>query len=299
MKKAEQVFAIGVDLGGTKIEAAVVRSDGHIIRSQRKLITRSFDGLKKDFHEVIAAVHQGEPLIGIGCGIPGSLDPKTQQLRNAPNNPEINGTDFFIQLKNEFELPVLYDNDANCLVRSEHCFGVLKGCQTAVGIILGSGVGGGVLLDGKVFHSHRSLAPELGHTIAKIDGRRCLCGNQGCVEAYLCGPAILGRYHEAGGDKSVMYTKEVFDRVHHDDIARQIILETKVIFARFVASLVSVYDPEKVVLGGGLAHQNIFYECQELIAKHIFGSNEPPPVVFAQHGDASGKLGAAAMFFDQ
>jgi fructokinase len=290
-------FAIGIDLGGTKIEAALVRNDGHILRSQRKHITRSFEGLKKDFHEIITAVHQDEPLIGIGCGIPGSLDPKTQHLRNAPNNPEINGTDFFVQLKKEFDLPILYDNDANCLVRSEHLFGVLKNCQTAVGIILGSGVGGGVLLNGKVFHSHRGLAPELGHTLANVNGRRCLCGNKGCVESFLCGPAILARYHEAGGDQSVAQTKEIFERVESDKVAQQIVQETKEIFSRFIAAIVAMYDPEKIVLGGGLAHQKIFYECQDLIAKYIFGSNEPPPVVFAQHGDASGKLGAAAMWF--
>lgn len=289
--------AIGFDVGGTKIEAALVSEEGGVVRALREETPASFAGTRQIILKMLGALRGPELLSGVGFGIPGSVDPKTGLLRNAPNSPAINGTAFFGELAREIDQPVRVENDANCLVLSEWRFGAARGFENVVGIILGSGVGGGVILNGKLFSGARGLAPEIGHAILDVNGRLCLCGNRGCVEAYLSGNSLLRRYRDAGGDQGVLATPEIFKRADTDDIARRIVNETRGLYARFIAMLVSFYDPDVIVLGGGLSQQELFYGCAADIASHVFGSQAAPPIVAARNGDASGKLGAAALFF--
>ncbi|MBF0105515.1 MAG: ROK family protein [Deltaproteobacteria bacterium] len=288
--------AIGIDIGGTKIEASVVSNSGEVLKTIRRPTIKNDKGLFELIHTIVDEIRQGEDILGAGFSIPGSLDPQTKKLRNAPNSPEINGTDFFCRIEQSFTLPVRIENDANCLALSEHHFGAAKGCDNVVGIIMGTGVGGGVITQGRLLHSHRGLAPEVGHTIIDVNGRPCLCGNRGCVEAYLSGPSLLKRYHEAGGNRAVNSAKDLFG-LEGDQHARFILDETLVLFDRFMAALTSMYDPEIIVLGGGLSLQDVYYGRGRQIAKYVFGSNDAPVIKKAKLGDASGKLGAAALFF--
>jgi len=229
--------------------------------------------------------------------VPGSLDPNTGQLRNAPNSPAIDGA--FLREDFQRALPnhrIAIENDANCLAISEHRFGAAKGYSHVVAIILGTGVGGGVIHEGRLFTGSRGLAPEFGHIPIDIDGRYCADGNKGSVEAYLSGPSLLGRYREAGGDPSVTRTEDIFHRTD-DCAARALLAETALIYARFMAALISVYDPQVFALGGGVSRQDFFYRQSHLIAEFAFGTREPPPILRAEGGDASGKLGAAALIF--
>lgn len=292
---AEQ-FAIGFDIGGTKIEGAVVSSSGRVLRSERVATPSDYNDNKYAILELITKLQGPEKILGVGFGIPGSVDPKTGILRNAPNSPAINNTPFFTELKRIADFSVRYENDANCLILSEVRYGAAKGAADAVGIILGTGVGSGVVLGGKIYSGIRGLAPELGHSILDVNGRQCLCGNLGCVEAYLSGPSILKRYHDAGGNPDVMRTEDIFI-LHDDPIAVKTVRETIYFFARVMAEIVSLYDPQVIVLGGGLSLQKSFYECGDEIARYVFGSNSAPPIVPAQNGDSSGKLGAASLFF--
>lgn len=292
----KEKLAIGIDIGGTKIEAALVSLSGEIFNTLRVATPSNYQDMSRDLLHLIHDVKGDREVVGIGMSIPGSIDPDTKRLRNAPNSPAINGTDFFEHITRQTPLPVILENDANCLVLSEYQFGVARGCHHVVGIILGTGVGAGVILDRELVHGSSGLAPELGHTIIDINGRPCLCGNQGCVEAYLSGPSLLKRFHEAGGDPSVQDAK-IFFSLAHDPIAQKIIEETKIIFSRFVAAIVSMYDPEVIVLGGGVSQQKMFYECEKEISKFVFGSHKVPLIKRARGGDASGKLGAAALVF--
>lgn len=289
-------LALGIDVGGTKIEAAIVAGDGSVLRQKRVAAPKDYDTTRTAILELIATLRDGAPLLGVGFSIPGSIDPVTQKLRNAPNSPAINGTPFFKELAQAIDLPVRCENDANCLTLSEFRFGAARGFKNVVGVILGSGVGGGVILDGKLFVGHRGLAPEIGHLPLDINGRRCLCGNTGCVEAYLSGHSLLRRYHDAGGNAAVNDTRTLFGLVN-DAIANAVIADTRRFYVHFVAMLVSIYDPEIVVLGGGLSLQSLFYECNDAIARHVFGEPIAPKIVPATGGDASGKRGAAALFF--
>lgn len=290
-------YAMGIDIGGHKIEGSIVGSEGSVIRTLRWPTPRDYTSTKDSILRMIKDLTGKEPLLGIGFSIPGSIDPQTGVLRNAPNSDWINNTKFFPDLAADIALPLRCENDANCLAMSEHRFGAASDCENVVGIIMGSGVGVGHVHQNQVFSGTHGLAPELGHIPLKIDGRPCLCGNTGCVEAYLSGPSILRRYWEAGGHIEIKDTKLIFDRIGKDAVAKKIIDETMVLFQRFVAAVISIYDPQCLVIGGGLSLQNIYYEQRNATAQYIFGSRTPPDIRPAQLGDASGKLGAAALFF--
>ncbi len=289
-------YAIGFDIGGTKVEASLIDENGGIGGTLREPAPRdnaAMLDLIVRFATTLGATHAIE---GIGFSIPGSIDPATGLLRNAPNSPAIEGTALREDLGRRLETRLAFENDANCLATSEAHFGAARGYRNVVGIILGTGVGGGVIIGGQVLHGAHGLAPEIGHTLLDIHGnRRCGCGNTGCVEAYLSGPSVLSRYHDAGGSEVVTNTKTLYARFASDPVARETIEQTEYYFCRFIGALMSTYDPEIFVLGGGLSLQPRFYDLAEEIARYSFGTKVIPPIVPAERGDSSGKLGAAAL----
>lgn len=290
-------LAIGIDIGGTKIEGALVDTSGKAFFTTRIQTPINYKETFLVLSELIRSLlPKNKKIFGVGMSIPGSIDPKTKVLRNATNSPAINGTRFFADFTKKAPWPIRIENDANCLILSETRFGAAKGARHAVGLILGTGFGSGVLVDGKILKGSSGLATELGHTILDVAGRLCLCGNRGCVEAYLSGPSILRRYHEDGGDIMITKTEGVFKNAKSDLIAASIVSSTKYLFSRFVSSLISVYDPEVIVLGGGLSKQKMYYGCADEIKKYVFGARKVPKIIPAKLGDASGKIGAAGLF---
>lgn len=286
-------YAIGLDIGGTKVEGSLVDEQGQVHATLRQSSPSDPIEMLDLLTEMVHALAGSHPVTGVGCAIPGSLD-RQGILRNAPNSPAIQGTPLAANLSARLPYRLVFENDANCLAISERAFGIARGYNHVVGLILGTGVGGGVIIDGRPLHGARGLAPEPGHLPLDIHGRRCACGNRGCAEAYLSGPSVLRRYRDANGDPAVSDTRQLFTRPD-DPIAQAIIEETKELYARFIAALISLYDPELFVLGGGLSLQPLFYQQAERIATYAFGTTEVPPIHPAQHGDASGKLGAAAL----
>ncbi|MBU0505542.1 MAG: ROK family protein [bacterium] len=298
MTQTESVkHAIGIDVGGTKIEAAVVSSLGNVLNPIRLPTPKETNTLTEAIKQIVDDLKRIAPIEGIGFSLPGSIDPLTGILRNAPNSPTINNTDYFLSLKEELPLPCLFENDANCLILSEHFFGVAKKYKNAVGLIMGTGFGSGVIIDNKLLTGSTGLAPELGHTVINFKGRQCHCGKRGCVEAYLSGSSILKRYHEAKGQTEIKDTRALFKQKRKDHLADHIINETLNIFSIVVGNVVSIYDPEIIVLGGGLSQQPLYYQYTHMIKENVFGSKKTPPIRPAKYGDASGKLGAAALFF--
>lgn len=283
-------FNLGIDIGGTKIEGSVIDTQGTIHKTIRIQTPKDTPSFLKSLLQLISDLQKDHSIQKIGFSIPGSIDPKTKILRNAPNSPEINGTTFFEDLKQYLDTPFICENDANCLIYGEWKLGAAKGYKNAVGLIMGTGFGSGVILNNALFKSQNGLAPELGHTPLIVGGRPCLCGNSGCVEAYLSGTSILKRYHEKGGSQDIQTTQQVFEIT--DPVADNIRQETQNLFSRFVANLTSIYDPEIIILAGGLSKQPLYDECQPLIKQAIFGSDLAPPLKLAQFGDASGKVGA-------
>lgn len=288
-------LAVGMDIGGTKIEGSLIDEHGNILKTLRQPALPDNEPMLDRIATMVQELRADHPVRGIGFSIPGSLDPHGI-LRNAPNSPAINGTSFAADLATRIPGQLIFENDANCLAISERAFGAARGCDHVVGIILGTGVGAGVIINGKPLNGRGGLAAEPGHIPLDIHGRQCLCGNRGCVEAYLSGPSLLRRYHDDGGDPAVDDTRQLFERPD-DAVAQKVITQTADMFARFIAALVSLYDPDAFVLGGGLSLQPMFYEQGARIAQYSFGTDQAPPVYKAERGDASGKLGAAALVF--
>lgn len=290
-------YAIGVDIGGTKIEASVIDAKGQIHETKRLPALSENGPMLERITTMVEALAKGQEIEGIGFSIPGSINPETGLLRNAPNSPGIQGTALKEDLQKRLAYPLAFENDANCLALSERAFGAAKGYDHVVGIILGTGLGAGVIIDGRTLNGAHGLASEPGHMTLCYKGRQCLCGKQGCAEAYLSGPSVLRRYRDAGGDPGILDTKSLFE-TKEDPIATAIIEETRDLFVHFVASLVSLYDPQIIVLGGGLSLQPMFTMQNEAIATKSFGTQTSPRVVQAEHGDTSGKLGAAALILN-
>lgn len=292
------VKVLGFDVGGTKIEASLVDEDGALLQTRRVPTPPDRETHLQVMVELVDALSQGHRVAAIGFAIPGSLDPKTGLLRNAPNSPQINGTPFGLDLGRRLKQPLFFDNDANCLVRAEGRFGVARGVAHVVGIIMGTGLGAGVLSDGRMIQGSRGLAPEPGHTVLHHYGRPCLCGNRGCAEAYLSGTSVYARYREAGGEALANGARDVFASQSSNPVAAAVVRETMELFSRFVAGLIALYDPALIVLAGGLSAQAAYYQQSEAIAGYAFGTNEVPPLKAAKFGPTSGKLGAAALAFD-
>lgn len=290
-------FVVGIDIGGTKVEGSLFDRSGRIQATERCPSPRQNSVMLDLIGDMVGRLAGQSVILGVGFSIPGSLDRASGLLRNAPNSPAIEGSPLRRDLQSRLPYELVFENDANCLVLSEHRFGIARGCRHLVGIILGTGVGAGVMLDGRLLHGSGGLAPEPGHLPLDVLGRTCRCGNKGCVEAYLSGPAILARYHEAGGDTGVEDSQTLFQRTD-DQVAKAILEETRYFFARFIAALVSLYDPELFVLGGGLAQQPLFRQAAGLASRYLFGSRRAPSLKLAAAGDASGKLGAAILVFD-
>jgi fructokinase len=285
-----------VDVGGTKVEGSLISENGGVHRTLRGPSPDENKAMLALIEEMVRELRGDTAIAGVGFSIPGSIDPETGLLRNAPNSPAINGTPLARDLEERLPHPLFFHNDANCLVLSETRFGAARGYSQVVGIIMGTGTGAGVIHEGRLFHTPSGLAPEPGHLPLKFDGRPCMCGLNGCVEAYLSGPSILRRYHEIGGKHAT--TLEIFENERGDPAAAAVLAETRMLYARFIAMLVSIYNPEVIVLGGGLSHQPMYYQQEELIAHYSFGTNKVPPILPAKGGDASGKLGAATLVFD-
>ncbi|MCB1041764.1 MAG: ROK family protein [Acidobacteria bacterium] len=289
-------WALGFDIGGTKIEASQISSTGELGRTLRFPVPESTDATVDMIVSMAMDLRRDVQVEGIGFGIPGSLD-HLGVLRNAPNSPQIEGIKLGDMLSTRLSGPLYFENDANCLALAEHKFGVAKGFSYVVGVILGTGIGTGVILGDRLFRGAHGWAPEPGHLPLNVQGRICKCGLKGCVEAYLSGPSILARYHECGGGRHVTTTQTLFE-VTQDKVAESVLSETRALYTRFLGMLVSVFDPQAIVLGGGLSEQPLFQsvECHEIVA-NTFGTKETPRVFAAELGAESGKFGAAACVF--
>ena len=202
------MWRIGVDLGGTKIEALALSPDGgERVRVRVPTPRGDYDGTLDAIVSLASTCREGlgvSDIAGIGIGIPGSFSPKTGLVRNA-NSTWLNGRPLLRDLEARFAWPVAIENDANCFALSEAADGAAQGCGTVFGVILGTGVGGGIVVDGKPLLGHNAVAGEWGHNplpwpeADELPGPLCYCGKRGCIETFLSGPALERQYQTLSG----------------------------------------------------------------------------------------------------
>jgi fructokinase len=293
-------WRIGVDLGGTKIEVAALDDSG-AVRLRRRMPTPG--GYDATLAAIVALVKAAEAELGgrasLGIGIPGSENPETRLIRGA-NSTFLNGRPLAADLEARFGRPVRLSNDANCLATSEAADGAGQGFGSVFAVILGTGVGGGLVIGGRPVEGRNRVAGEWGHnplpwmTPDEHPGPACWCGQRGCIETFLCGPALAADADGPGArDASALPA-----RAEAGDARARAALERHADrLARALASVVNLADPDAVVLGGGLSNMAHLYDAlPRLIPRHVFSDAFSTPVLRARHGDSSGVLGAARLW---
>lgn len=294
----------GVDLGGTKIEGALLEPGEAAPRvlARRRVPTMRDDGYEaivertaRLVREIVAEAGLGA-LPPIGVGMPGSVSRRTGLVKNS-NTVCLNGRPFRDDLRRALGVPVTFGNDADCFALAEARWGAAQGFDDGVvfGVILGTGVGGGWVLRGRPFQGPNAMGGEWGHhTLASQNGRPCYCGRSGCVETYLAGPALEASYERRSGRR--LPFAEIVARRSTDAQAGGVVDELLDAFGRALGNVLTIIDPDVVVLGGGLSNVELLYdEGRAAIARHVFNDELVTPVVRAQLGDSAGVFGAALL----
>ncbi len=284
---------LGLDLGGTKIAAALLDAQGRVVRDTRAKTPGAYDALVRTVREMCDAL--ADPQAPFGMGIPGSVSPTTGLVRNC-NATFVNGRDLRRDLAQATGRPVRLANDANCFALSEAVDGAAAGSPSVFGVIIGTGVGGGIVLDGALVEGAGGLAGEWGHIPLPWaqDGERaprpCWCGLDGCMETWASGPA-LERDHGADGVRA----PEIVSLARAGDTTAAAALRRYVArLGRGLALICNVLDPRDIVLGGGMSNIDELYEqLPQAMAPYLFTDRPAGRIVRHSHGDASGVRGAA------
>jgi len=294
------MMRIGIDLGGTKIEGVALDDEGNELGRERVATPRGeYDGTIATIAQVVAALEQrfGGPA-SVGIGIPGAISPATGLVKNA-NSTWLNGRAFDRDLERGLKRPIRLANDANCFALSEATDGAAAGSGVVFGVILGTGVGGGIVINSRIVEGAHRIAGEWGHNPlpAPYDDERpgpaCYCGRRGCIETFLSGPGWADDTARRTGRRAdAMSLADA--AVKGDALAREALTRYVDRLARSLATVINVIDPDAIVLGGGLSNISALYE--EVPARwgaYVFSDVITTRLVRAAHGDSSGVRGAA------
>ena len=291
---------IGIDLGGTKIEAIALDEAGAVL-SRRRIASPQGDygATLQAIRDLVQALERQLGRRGsIGVGIPGAVSPATGLIKNA-NSTWIIGQALDRDLARELGRPVRIENDANCFALSESADGAGAGADVVFGVILGTGVGGGVVVGGRCLRGHNAIAGEWGHNPlpwpgnGERDAAPCYCGKRGCIEVFLSGPG-LARDHQRGGGLNLEPEQVAALAEAGDSTALATLDRYEDRLARALAMVINVLDPDVIVLGGGLSKIGRLYEgLPGRLPAYVFSDQVDTPIVPPRHGDSSGVRGAA------
>ncbi len=315
---------VGVDLGGTSINVGVAPVDGGTVLGMRSMPTDAHIGAKFVVDRIVSMIREvkrdaaregglsDEDFIGIGLGAPGPLDRKTGTVVESPN---LGWRNFPLRdlIAKETGLPAEIVNDASAATLGEWWRGAARGADSVVGVTLGTGIGGGIIVGGELYHGASGVAAEIGHMTIDSTGRKCRCGNYGCLEAYASGPAIASRAVDglkagatsriprlAGGDLEAVTAETVSDAiVAGDRYASEVMHETAELLGAGLANLINILNPEMIVICGGVtrAGEHLFGPLRREVRKRAFRpAAEACRIVGSHLGGMAGVIGAAAAF---
>jgi fructokinase len=291
---------IGIDLGGTKIEGVALGDDGAVLLRHRVPTPR--DDYEATLDAIAGVVRELEARLGqrgtVGVGMPGTLSPATRRVKNA-NSTWLNGRPLDHDLEAVLDRPLRFANDANCFALSEAVDGVAAGARLVFGVILGTGTGGGIVLDRRVWTGPNAIAGEWGHNPlpwpdeGERPGPPCYCGRAGCLETFLSGPGLIRDHRSATGEERT--APEIVAAVAAgDEGAAGTLRRYESRLARGLAAVVNLLDPDVIVAGGGMSNVPRLYETvPRLWTPYVFSDRVDTRLVPARHGDSSGVRGAA------
>jgi fructokinase len=291
---------LGVDFGGTKIEVAALDEDGRVLARRRERNPGGYEDAVATVQELVAwaDVEGGAAGAPVGVAMPGSLSPVDGRVRNA-NSTWLNGRPFDVDLQSALGRPVRTANDANCFALSEACDGTGAGARVVFGVIIGTGCGGGLVVDRALVGGANGIAGEWGHTPlpwptpSERDPPPCWCGRTGCLETWISGKGLARDYEGATGAR--LAGEEIISRARAGELqAQQAFTRYVDRLGRGLAVICDILDPDVIVLGGGLSNVAELYPAVgPAIAPHAFSDSFTTPVKAAAHGDSSGVRGAA------
>lgn len=298
---------LGLDLGGTKIEILALESDGRELLRERVPTPRN--SYEDAVHAIKNLVLSTEKKLGrkgsVGIGIPGAISPTTGLVKNA-NSTNLIGHPLDKDLSRALNRDVRVQNDANCFTLSEATDGAAAGARIVFGIIAGTGVGGGVCVQGKVLRGAHSVTGEWGHNPLPAPSAHevehapnCYCGKQGCIEAWCSGPAVARLYEARAGNPKAL--PDIVEAARRGELAA--ITEMESLYdrlARSISTLVNILDPDVIVLGGGLSNIAALYEeLPPRVERYAFTVEGETRIVKNKHGDSSGVRGAAWLWGEE
>lgn len=293
---------IGVDLGGTKIEAVALDASG------REVVRRRVATPREDYALTVEAIarlvedveREAGSAGSVGVGMPGAISPASGLVKNA-NSTWLNGRPLADDLPRRLGRPVRLANDANCFALSEACDGAAAGARVVFGVIVGTGTGGGIVVDGRVLTGPNAIAGEWGHNplpwlrADENPGPSCYCGRSGCIETFLSGPGLARDYAEHAGRERP--PEEIVAAAEDDPQAEAALARYEDRLARALASVVNLLDPDVVVLGGGLSNLGrLYHSLPRLWCPFVFSDRVATRLLPPLHGDASGVRGAARLW---
>jgi len=293
----------GIDLGGTKAEGVILgpgRTEDILFRE--RVSTGAENGYEHILSQLTELVSRMEKKSGyrparIGIGTPGTLDPGSQTMRGC-NSECLNGQPLRDDLSKKLGIEVTIANDANCFALAEARMGIVKRdfpkAKIVFGVIMGTGVGGGLVVNGGSVYGHHGIGGEWGHNFLDESGGRCYCGKSGCVERVLSGPALERYYLNKSGSSRKLH--EIRDlSLTGDTVAKETMERLTSYFGKAISVVINIVDPDVIVIGGGVSRiPEIYTEGKEAIRKHIFNNGRVTvPIVPALLGDSAGVFGAA------
>lgn len=300
MSAPNQAWRLGLDVGGTKIEVALIDPAGRLTFRERCVTPQGdYEGTIRAIAALTAgALARCDAKPSIGVAIPGAISPETGLVKNA-NSTWLNGRAFDRDLEAALGAPVRLANDANCFALSEATDGAGAGAPVVFGVIAGTGLGGGIVVNGAILTGPHAIAGEWGHnplprpTDEERPGPRCYCGRRGCLETWLSGPALAADHAAIAGTFKAPPTI-MAARSDGDPAAAVAVNRWLDRFARALAGIINILDPDVIVFGGGLSNVPALYsELPERIGAHVFSDVVRTPIKPATHGDSSGVRGAA------
>lgn len=311
-------YAVGVDVGGTRIAVGLVERKGRVVKDAKRLTPKTgpfavVDTIIDLVEEVSSGAHQSE-IAGIGIGVPAQIDFLRQSVEFCTNLP-LAGVDVRSLVMSRSKLDVTIDNDGHMAALGESRYGAAKGARDFLMITVGTGVGGGIFLNGEPYRGSRGLGGEIGHVVVQLDGDPCPCGGTGHLEAYVSRPAIAARGRQAasqfsgsdilaaaGGTVDAVTAESVLLAARSgDEVAREILLECGDTLGRALVGFVNIFNPKLIVVGGGIAEAADFMveRAAEVMQAEALAGRRDVSVVQAVLGNDAGILGAAALAFDE
>ena len=308
---------IGVDLGGTNTRTALVARSGDILEKQKEE-TLAAEGHEKVIAKLIRNIDRqranadqyGRRVAAVGVGAPGVIHEQTGVVVKSPNFPDWNDLPLKQILERELKLPVFIENDANAAALGEQWRGAAKNIRSMIFLTLGTGVGGGIVLDGRIWHGADGMAGEVGHMTIIPDGRTCGCGNRGCLEMYASSRGIVMTFkamcageHLDVEDRQEITSAQIYQAARNGNTMAHLVMKDMGRYLGIgIANLINIFNPEMVVIGGGVKDAwDLFVDAtREEVRKRAFAyTAERTKIVPSMLGDDAGTVGAAAVAFQK